>query len=616
MVDASFCPGPVLVYKARLQELLLQHSQKSKIVVSGRDCHTQDVDKGAVGPTRDGTSTEPRVYVESCRRNILHRDLLVPSGSLCHLFGQPQPPQELIQAILKLQEPGLPRVLSCNNTKAGLAISFDHTDFLNHLLSPSQHAVPYRGGKGLVGDLTVVVLTCPCIGQIADPNDLPLSSLRAVLLAHHVGKLLKRKGYQVVLTPPLRSRKIADLLHFLRVDWPTYGDWKVNMDDLPMRMQGTAANLPDEDILIADLKKKAEHYHCCTGKDDNIATSQDETEDLETGVKNLGIECKPMTPTAMWLDWGGLGHWKEPRTVGCVHESEDDRGGQRMKESSAERKEECSRPRCAQVSSTSRPSWVINIISSVHGHNAAFKVQHPGMQDEALQLLVGSVNVAGSSGEVFASDYIRHREAEVARVTLAKHDRLTTGSDVLWKETIEGMTVAAVKFELLSTAHQTPITLQMHSGIATWRGRGTFVMYNSARLGTLFANYRRGRRNGIYPDLPKVSSLDYMLLREEGEWKLLFNYVAMLEDLLDSAVVLSRASGETRTLVANTDTVCKFLWNLSKDFSAYYSRIHILGEPRAHLMPLMFVRLRFLLALWISMEEALDTLGLPTILHA
>uniref|UniRef100_A0A8C4N8S0 Uncharacterized protein n=1 Tax=Eptatretus burgeri TaxID=7764 RepID=A0A8C4N8S0_EPTBU len=99
---------------------------------------------------------------------------------------------------------------------------------------------------------------------------------------------------------------------------------------------------------------------------------------------------------------------------------------------------------------------------------------------------------------------------------------LSSGSDALWKDTIEAMTVAAVKFELLSTAHQTPVTLHLHSGISTWHGRGTFVMYNSARLGTLFANYRWDQRNGIYPDLPKVCSLDYLLLREEVIIVLLF----------------------------------------------------------------------------------------------
>uniref|UniRef100_A0A8C4Q7F6 Uncharacterized protein n=2 Tax=Eptatretus burgeri TaxID=7764 RepID=A0A8C4Q7F6_EPTBU len=194
MGDTGCCLGPVLAYKARLQEFLLQYSQKSKIAVPDGDCHTEDVNKGAVGPTRDLTSTEPCIYVESCRRNILHRDLLVPSGSLCHLFGQPQPPQDLIQAILKLHEPDLPRALSCNNTKAGLAISFDRAAFFNYHLSPICCAVPNWAGKGLVGDSTLVVLSCACIGHIVDTNDLPLSSLRAVLLAHHMGKLLKRKG--------------------------------------------------------------------------------------------------------------------------------------------------------------------------------------------------------------------------------------------------------------------------------------------------------------------------------------------------------------------------------------------------------------------------------------
>lgn len=44
---------------------------------------------------------------------------------------------------------------------------------------------------------------------------------------------------------------------------------------------------------------------------------------------------------------------------------------------------------------------------------------------------------------------------------------------------------------------------------------GTFVMYNCARLATLFEGYQRGVDQGLYPTFPPVSSLDFSLLREE-----------------------------------------------------------------------------------------------------
>ena len=42
-----------------------------------------------------------------------------------------------------------------------------------------------------------------------------------------------------------------------------------------------------------------------------------------------------------------------------------------------------------------------------------------------------------------------------------------------------------------------------------------FVMYNYARLATLFASFDQAVANGTYPPLPPVDSLDFGCLREE-----------------------------------------------------------------------------------------------------
>lgn len=44
---------------------------------------------------------------------------------------------------------------------------------------------------------------------------------------------------------------------------------------------------------------------------------------------------------------------------------------------------------------------------------------------------------------------------------------------------------------------------------------GTFVMYNCARLATLFEGYRCSVEKGLYPTFPPVSSLDFSLLHDE-----------------------------------------------------------------------------------------------------
>lgn len=44
---------------------------------------------------------------------------------------------------------------------------------------------------------------------------------------------------------------------------------------------------------------------------------------------------------------------------------------------------------------------------------------------------------------------------------------------------------------------------------------GTFVMYNCARLATLFEGYKRNMEQGLYPTFPAVNSLDFSLLQDE-----------------------------------------------------------------------------------------------------
>lgn len=44
---------------------------------------------------------------------------------------------------------------------------------------------------------------------------------------------------------------------------------------------------------------------------------------------------------------------------------------------------------------------------------------------------------------------------------------------------------------------------------------GTFVMYNCARLATLFEGYKHSMEQGLYPPFPPVSSLDFSLLHDE-----------------------------------------------------------------------------------------------------
>lgn len=94
---------------------------------------------------------------------------------------------------------------------------------------------------------------------------------------------------------------------------------------------------------------------------------------------------------------------------------------------------------------------------------------------------------------------------------------------------------------------------------------------------------------------------------------LLFNSVLPFLDLLGQTVSL--ASSSEHHIPVRTELVCKFLVQLSMDFSSYYNRVHILGEPRPHLFSQMFARLQLLRAVREVFHTGLAMLGLPPLSH-
>ncbi|XP_059520777.1 DALR anticodon-binding domain-containing protein 3 isoform X4 [Myotis daubentonii] len=193
-------------------------------------------------------------------------------------------------------------------------------------------------------------------------------------------------------------------------------------------------------------------------------------------------------------------------------------------------------------------------------------------------LVCGPVRAAGAPSTLTAPEYYELRLAQVHTASALKHSR-DLAQDPAWTETFRVLSAATIKFEMLSKAPQSQLLLDLADSISTKGTKsGTFVMYNCARLATLFEGYQRGVQQGLYPTFPPVSSLDFSLLREEGEWLLLFNSVLPFRDLLSQSTALDGAHHAPGLRVtARTEMVCKFLVQLSMDFSAYYNRVHILG---------------------------------------
>ncbi|KFP56770.1 DALR anticodon-binding domain-containing protein 3, partial [Cathartes aura] len=240
-----------------------------------------------------------------------------------------------------------------------------------------------------------------------------------------------------------------------------------------------------------------------------------------------------------------------------------------------------------------------------------WRILDPGAHT-ALQkhLVCGPVKVTNPSSPIGADQYFQLRKRQMYEASVMKYGELA--QDEAWTEVIDTLAVAAIRFEMLSTAHQSQITLDLEDSSISTKGTksGAFVMYNCARLATLFDTYQRAVERGTYPPLPPASELNFSCLREEGEWLLLFNYLLPFPEVLQQAAQLPAPTKGIR-ITANTETVCKFLIQLSMDFSSYYNRVHVLGEPFPHLFDQMFARLRLLGAVRDVFHSALATLHLP-----
>ncbi|XP_069906920.1 DALR anticodon-binding domain-containing protein 3 isoform X7 [Oryctolagus cuniculus] len=190
-------------------------------------------------------------------------------------------------------------------------------------------------------------------------------------------------------------------------------------------------------------------------------------------------------------------------------------------------------------------------------------------------LVCGPVRAVGAA--MTAPEYYESRHAQVCKASALKRGG-DPAQDPAWTEIAGVLSVATIKFEMLSTAPRSQLLLAPADSSISTKGTksGIFVMYNCARLATLFESYKRSEEQGLYPPFPSVASLDFSLLQDEGEWLLLFNSVLPFPELLSQLAALAPTTPGLH-LPARTETVCKFLVQLSMDFSSYYNRVHVLG---------------------------------------
>ncbi|NXA58186.1 DALD3 protein, partial [Mohoua ochrocephala] len=406
--------------------------------------------------------------------------------------------------------------------------------------------------------------------------------LRSVLLADHLAQLLRAEGVGVRLVPALTEERSWDVLRQLRICWPS-GSGGSSLTD-----------------AVSALKAALGRCPCAAACEQGPGTAEGVIfkVHLKSFVEQQGLVGYDPNLDVLLVTEGTLWSLAELQeaVLQCPVSDPPALPASRFPSSSC----------CSII-------HVVNCEEEFQQQqlDVLWRILDPGAHT-ALQkhLVCGPVKVTNPSSPIGADQYFQLRKRQMYEASVIKYGELA--QDEAWTEVIDTLTVAAIKFEMLSTAHRSQITLDLENNSISTKGTksGAFVMYNCARLATLFDTFQRAVERGTYPPLPPVSELNFSCLREEGEWLLLFNYLLPFPEVLQQAARLPPPSKGIRITV-NTETVCKFLIQLSMDFSSYYNRVHVLGEPFPHLFDQMFARLRLLGAVRDVFHSALATLHLP-----
>ncbi|NXC62783.1 DALD3 protein, partial [Aleadryas rufinucha] len=511
---------------------------------------------------------------ESGARNLRHRDFLAPRAALSAAFPGGQVGRAGAGRPRLCRRPAVLPLRVCRQTPAGLAVQVRRPEAFQRLLGPLPGPAPPAAGARTGS----VVLHCPALRGSAA---LRPRHLRSVLLADHLAQLLRAQGVGVRLVPALTEERSWDVLRQLRICWPSdFG----------------GSSLTD---AVSALKAALGRCPCAAACEQGPGTAEGVIfkVHLKSFVEQQGLVGYDPNLDVLLVTEGILWSLAELQEAVLQCTVSDPR-------------------HCLPLASQSSCCSIIHVVNCEEEFqqqqlDVLWRILDPGAHT-ALQkhLVCGPVKVTNPSSPIGADQYFQLRKHQMYEASVIKYGELA--QDEAWTEVIDTLTVAAIRFEMLSTAHRSQITLDLENNSISTKGTksGAFVMYNCARLATLFDTFQRAVERGTYPPLPPVSELNFSCLREEGEWLLLFNYLLPFPEVLQQAAQLPPPSKGIR-ITAHTETVCKFLIQLSMDFSSYYNRVHILGEPFPHLFDQMFARLQLLGAVRDVFHSALATLHLP-----
>ncbi|GLV31589.1 uncharacterized protein CBL_07350 [Carabus blaptoides fortunei] len=176
-----------------------------------------------------------------------------------------------------------------------------------------------------------------------------------------------------------------------------------------------------------------------------------------------------------------------------------------------------------------------------------------------------------------------------------------------WTDFFKQLGNAAVIVDLLHVKPSRPIVVNIDNPTSTYSKGASFILYNCARLATIFKQFDQRVHACVYPPLPELDEIDFTLLNEPEEWEMLYVYLMQFPQTVLNCIK------DIAECKLNTHYLCSFLDSMCALFSIYYRRIRILTEPRTHLFPVLYTRIYLLKAVQQVLHNALALLNIPPV---
>ncbi|XP_010894127.2 DALR anticodon-binding domain-containing protein 3 isoform X2 [Esox lucius] len=410
----------------------------------------------------DRVSSEPEKlwFKESSAKNLRNRDFLSPTTVLTTLYADGQVPPAVMGRVLSLRGSGVLPLAEGEVMADGLRVRVDRTATFQKVLSgASLYLKPPSQRQGCV------VLNCPALHpkpNLPSPDTLTLGQLRTVLLTDHLGALLRRQGFTVSCCPVLPEE--SDIIAFLRmlgVDWPTVPvNW--TNDEREEKMLDALQNSRYREREENEARSREGEGKKMEGEKEEVLLRVNlkrvfQEEQLSGYDPSLGT-CTVLRDSVSHLAQ------LDSATAGCT----------------------ASMVTAVHVTSCQDEFRQQQIAMLWRASGATVVQRH---------LVCGPVKTPAT--HLSAAQYLQLRRVQMKEASEMKYGEQVEGQT--WDDIIKAMTSATVRFELLSTVHTSPVTLDVHrEGSVSTKGPrgGVFVMYNCARLHTLFDSYERGVEKG------------------------------------------------------------------------------------------------------------------------